>query len=106
MIFCRGDCKSLTSISNLLKDYAANSGQICNETKSIIYAGGLSWSRHCNLDGIIGFSIAYPPFLYLGVPIFVGKPKASYFLPLAGKIKQKLATWKANLLSMDGRVLL
>ncbi|XP_058757247.1 uncharacterized protein LOC131630489 [Vicia villosa] len=106
MIFYRGDIKSLNSISSLLKDYDINSGQICNSSKSIIHAGGLSLARHCRLAEIVGFTIAYPPFVYLGFPIFVGKPKAIHFLSLAGKIRMKVASWKAKLLSMAGRVLL
>ncbi|XP_058781014.1 uncharacterized protein LOC131655124 [Vicia villosa] len=106
MIFCRGDIKSMNAISALLEEYALNSGQICNGSKSIMYAGGLSNERHCTLANILGFSIASPPFIHLGVPIFIGKPKAIHFQALAGKIKLKLASWKANLLSMAGRVIL
>jgi hypothetical protein len=43
------------------------------------------------------------PFIYLGVPIFKGKPKTAYFQPLVDKIKIKLASWKASLLSYAGR---
>lgn len=66
----------------------------------------MSIERHCILASIIGFAIAFPPFVYLDVPIFLGKSKAINFLALAGRIKPKLASWKANLLSMAGRVLL
>ncbi|XP_058783393.1 uncharacterized protein LOC131658076 [Vicia villosa] len=101
-----GDTKSLTVISILLKEYAQCSGQICNSTKSIIYAGGMSLKRHCRLADIIGFTKAFPPFICLGVPIFTGKPKAKHFNFLADNIKIKLATWKAKLLSMAGRVMM
>ncbi|XP_058761337.1 uncharacterized protein LOC131634729 [Vicia villosa] len=76
MVFCRGDSKSVKAISDLLKDYGSYSGQHCNCTKSLIYAGGMSQERHKYLADIIGFSRAVPPFIYLGVPIFVGRPKA------------------------------
>ncbi|CAJ2642122.1 unnamed protein product [Trifolium pratense] len=33
-----------------------------------------------------------------------GRPKASYFYPIADKIKTKLSAWKASLLSIAGRV--
>ncbi|KAK2369004.1 hypothetical protein QL285_082161 [Trifolium repens] len=42
--------------------------------------------------------------MYLGIPIFKGKPKVSYLQPVADKIKAKLASWKASLLSIAGRV--
>jgi len=53
---------------------------------------------------MIGFKIGTLPFTYLGVPIFKGKPKKSYFQPIADKVKVKLAAWKSSLLSMVGRV--
>ncbi|KAI5447197.1 hypothetical protein KIW84_014883 [Lathyrus oleraceus] len=39
-----------------------------------------------------------------GGPIFKGRPKASYFQSVADKIRNKLAAWKASLLSIAGRV--
>lgn len=106
MVFCRGDSKSLNAISEFLIEYAHNSGQLCNSNKSLIFVGGISLDRHKIPASIIGFKIAFPPLIYLGVPIFVGKPKVVHFLSLAGKIRLKLASWKAKLLSMAGRALL
>ena len=51
-----------------------------------------------------GFRLGTTPFTYLGVPIFSGKPKAAHFAPIADRIKNKLAAWKASLLSIAGRV--
>lgn len=104
MVFCRGDTKSIQAINGLLKDYGSFSGQICNYSKSLVYAGGMSDARHSFLADIIGFKKAFIPFTYLGVPIFVGRPKAYYFNHIADNIKLKLANWKAKLLSMAGRV--
>ncbi|XP_058766974.1 uncharacterized protein LOC131640606 [Vicia villosa] len=103
MVFCRGDSKSLMALSKLLIDYGNNSGQFCNLSKSLIYAGGMSFERHCSLANIIGFTKATPPFFHLGVPIFIGRPKACYFLKIADSIRLKMAIWKARLLSMAGR---
>lgn len=43
-------------------------------------------------------------FNYLGVLIFKGKPKSLHLQPIADKIKIKLSSWKASLLSIAGRV--
>jgi len=40
------------------------------------------------------------PFNYLGVPIFVGSPKARFLQSLADKVRSKLASWKGKSLSM------
>jgi len=53
---------------------------------------------------LLGFSLGTLPFTYLGAPIFKGKPKKIYFQPIVDKVKIKLATWKASLLSMAGRI--
>ncbi|MCH83158.1 RNA-directed DNA polymerase (Reverse transcriptase), partial [Trifolium medium] len=61
-------------------------------------------TRLQNIANRIGFNIGVTPFLYLGVPIFRGKPKASHLRPIADKVKIKLSAWKASLLSLAGRV--
>ncbi|XP_058761335.1 uncharacterized protein LOC131634725 [Vicia villosa] len=100
----KGDHKSLNSIANLLKEYANCSGQFGNNTKSLIYAGGMSLERFKTLADLIGFTMANPPFVYLGALIFVGRPKPVHFLFVADKIKIRLAGWKASLLSMASRL--
>lgn len=104
MVFYRGDIKSISAINNLHKEYVICSGQNCNNFKSLIYAGGMSLGRINFLADLIGFTKANPPFLYLGAPIFVGRPKPMYFMFVVDKSKLRLASWKANLLSMTGRL--
>jgi hypothetical protein len=53
---------------------------------------------------MLGFSMGSVPFMYLGCPIFEGKPKATHFQAIADRIKVKLSTWKGSLLSIMGRV--
>ncbi|MCH88157.1 RNA-directed DNA polymerase (Reverse transcriptase), partial [Trifolium medium] len=78
--------------------------QAINPQKSTIFVGSISNARLQSIANSLGFSIGTLPFIYLGVPIFKGKPKAIYFQPLVDKIKTKLASWKASLLSYAGRV--
>lgn len=51
-----------------------------------------------------GFSTGSMPFMYLGVPLFKGKPKKLYLQPIVDRVKLKLASWKGVLLSIMGRV--
>lgn len=104
MIFCRGDQKSVKVIPNLLSRYDACSRKLCNASKFIIYVCEMCKARHIQLANILGFSTASTPFLYLVVPIFIGKPKSIHFQFIVDKVKLKLAAWKANLLSIVGRV--
>lgn len=64
----------------------------------------MSSSRHILFANMIGFKTGYMSFTYLGVPVFMGRPKTAYILPVADKVKSKLATWKDNLLYIAGRV--
>lgn len=71
-----------------------------NPNKSTIFAGSISVSRLNQLINIIGFKHGTLPFTYLGVPIFKGKPKVRHLQPIVDKIRAKLSTWKASLLSI------
>jgi len=53
---------------------------------------------------MLGCSRGNIHFNYLGVPIFVGSPKAMFLQPHADKVRSKLASWKGQSLDMMGRV--
>lgn len=84
--------------------YGATSGQIINPGKSTFYSGSVSYRRQAAIAEILGFAIGKLPFVYLGIPIFKGKPRACHLQPIADRIKAKLAAWKPSLLSIAGRV--
>ena len=71
-----------------------------------MFYGSISASRINQIADQIGFRKGSLPFTYLGVPIFKGKPQRCHLQPIADKIKSKLASWKASLLSIAGRVTL
>ncbi|PNY16800.1 ribonuclease H, partial [Trifolium pratense] len=104
MVFCSGKIACLNVLKNLFVRYANCSGQSINASKSTIYSGGISYVRLQNIVNLFGFKVGSLPFNYLGAPIFKGRPKARYFQPIADKIKSKLSSWKASLLSIAGRV--
>jgi hypothetical protein len=104
MIFCSAKMSGIQNLKNLFIEYANCSDQKVNPAKSSIFSSSISPTRLASIVDQLGFSVGSLPFTYLGVPIFRGKPKASYLQPIANKIKIKLANWKASLLSMAGRV--
>jgi hypothetical protein len=104
MIFCKGNFSNIDALLELFDRYAACSGQCINPAKSTIFGGSISKTRLLNISGKLGFGIGSLPFIYLGVPIFKGKPKARFLKPIVDKVKVKLSAWKASLLSMAGRV--
>ncbi|WJX52536.1 hypothetical protein P8452_38639 [Trifolium repens] len=104
MLFCKASRPNIQSLSSLFIKYAETSGQFVNPSKSFIYAGAISSQRLHSIPNQLGFSIGVLPFVYLGIPIFKGKPKKCHLQPLADKIKSKLSAWKASFLSMAGRM--
>jgi len=58
--------------------------------------------RQNNIASLLGFSNDPLPFSWESM--FKGKPKAIHFQPILDKIRVKLATWKASLPFIAGRV--
>jgi hypothetical protein len=104
MIFCKGSKSNVQVLSQFFAKYAQISGQHISPQKSTIYSGSIPHHRLTNIAHTLGFNIGSLPFVYLGVPIFKGKPKKIFLQPVVDKIKAKLASWKASLLSIAGRV--
>lgn len=104
MVFCRGNKASVVVLITIFSIYAKASGHVVNPKNSTIYAGSISHSRLNHLSSLLGFKVRSLPFNYVGVPIFNGKPRASYLIHIIVKIKAKLSNWKASLLSFAGRV--
>jgi hypothetical protein len=104
MIFCTGLKSNIRELLHIFHKYSAVSGQIVNNAKSRFFTGNMYVARKNMIDCLLGFNVGVVPFLYLGCPIFQGKPKVAHFRMITDKIKNKLATWKGNILSIMGRV--
>lgn len=84
--------------------YGDASGQWLNNAKCRFYADSLSNRRRMDISDLLGFQSGQLPFMYLGVPLFQGKPKKVHLQPVIDKIKCKLSNWKGKLPSIMGRV--
>ena len=95
-IFCRSDGVTLRNLQGFFDRYSRASDQFINKAKSTFYLG--STSRHCKVvvESYLGFKEGKVPFVYLGVPIFYGKPKRCHLQALADKAKAKLTGWKGE----------
>lgn len=103
-IFCRGTRQNLLSLLNLFQKYGEASGHVINLSKSSVFTGvAISLRRRSSIAELLGFAVGKLPFIYLGTPIFKGKPRVTYLQQYADRIKIKLASWKASLLSIAGR---
>ncbi|KAK2646289.1 hypothetical protein Ddye_021484 [Dipteronia dyeriana] len=102
-IYFRGTVRNLKNIMNAFEVYGNISGQLVNWGKSSIYFGSsVSLSRIGKLQSLVGMQIGRLLFSYLGVQLFLGKPKKSVLQPIADKILSKFAKWKWKALSLAG----
>ncbi|KAL6190669.1 hypothetical protein ACLB2K_037063 [Fragaria x ananassa] len=104
MVFCRGDQRSLNAIMQFFEEYGLNSGQIINRAKSSVFISKHIQRRQQSIVSSLGMKLGSTPFTYLGVPIFRGKPRSSYFQPITDKIRVRFSSWKGSMLSMAGRL--
>lgn len=105
MIFCRGTQNTLRNVMSLFSRYGEISGQKVNSSKSKFYVDShVSSRRQGILRNILDFGLGSMPFFYLGIPIFKGKPRRLHLMPFADRIRLKVASWKAALLTITGRI--
>jgi len=104
MIFCTSMKSNIWEFLSIFHKYSEVSSQIVNNKKSCFFTGSMSVSRTNMIANMLGFSVVSIPLLYLGCPIFQGKPKVIHFRMITDKIRNKLATWKGTILSIMGMV--
>ena len=104
MIICTRSKCNICVLLNILHRYSEVSEQIINNAKIRFNTGAMTATRIQMISAMLGFTVGTVPFLYLGCPIFQGKPKVVHFQMITNRIKTKLSTWKGSLLSIMGRV--
>ncbi|XP_057790988.1 uncharacterized protein LOC131008106 [Salvia miltiorrhiza] len=107
LIFCKATMKNARAIRDILHFYGSISGQICSKEKSrIFFAKGVSPCYKRQITRALGFPCGSLPMIYLGVPLFVGRPKASHLAAIKDRIICKFSRWNGLHLSMAGRLCL
>ncbi|KAG6621585.1 hypothetical protein I3842_Q018400 [Carya illinoinensis] len=107
VIFMNDGKRSMKGLIQVLNSYEDWTGQVSNKEKSaIFFSKHISMHRKRSILRITGFSKGSFPFKYLGVPIVVGRLKASDLGELLGKVKKKIDGWKMKLLYAGGRIIL
>ena len=88
--------------------YQEASSSLLNYNKSYIYSWNCSPRDLIDISNILGIkgTPQWSDFKYLGVPILKTTPKASSWLPLIDKIKNRVNTWGATWLNPTGKVIL
>ncbi|XP_057774811.1 uncharacterized protein LOC130993790 [Salvia miltiorrhiza] len=107
ILFCKATVQNARKIQEIINYYGSISGQICSSEKSnIFFARRVPTDRRRAIQRALHFSIGCLPTSYLGVPIFIGRRRKAFFLPIYDRIVQKFARWKGLQLSIAGRLCL
>ncbi|KAM5548588.1 hypothetical protein ABKV19_000149, partial [Rosa sericea] len=96
--------RGLNALTQFMEEYAGNSGQVVNRNKSLLFLGKHAFARQTTIHSALGIKIGELPFIYLGVPIFQGRPKSEFLRPVADKVRCKLSAWKGKMLSQAARL--
>lgn len=105
-LFTNGSSGSLHNLMTVLTATERSFGQQMNLNKSAFYVGARDQHRVPTIAGILGVFQRQLPFIYLGLPIFVGRIKTIYYDHLMDKIRHMLQGWKERLLSFPGKLIL
>ncbi|XP_057803315.1 uncharacterized protein LOC131018618 [Salvia miltiorrhiza] len=107
LVFCKASVQNAKTLKKILDFYSSISGQQVSLAKShVFYANKVDLRLQRKINRQLGFAIGTMPFTYLGVPIFVGRVKASYLRAIHDRIAAKFSRWKGLQLSMAGRLCL
>ncbi|GKB83567.1 putative RNA-directed DNA polymerase [Tanacetum coccineum] len=96
----------MVNFIGVLDKFYQISGLKINIQKSNVYGFGVSEEEIEAMSLLIGCSPGILPFTYLGIPIGSSMNYTVNWQKVIDKFKARLSTWKANLLSIGGRLTL
>ncbi|GKC14972.1 putative RNA-directed DNA polymerase, eukaryota, reverse transcriptase zinc-binding domain protein, partial [Tanacetum coccineum] len=96
----------MENIVRTLNSFYMASGLKINIAKSNVYGVGVSQENLEAMATLTGCLAGSLPFTYLGLPIGKNMKLTDSWCVMVDKFKSKLSSWKANLLSIGGRLTL
>ena len=107
VLFAKADRKNCCHIRDVLDTFCDLSGQKVNLMKSKVYfSPNVKVDARTDLCLVLGFNSTPNLGRYLGFPIHQPRSSSHEFDFLLDRVQGKLAGWKANMLSMAGRLIL
>ncbi|GJR63456.1 RNA-directed DNA polymerase, eukaryota, reverse transcriptase zinc-binding domain protein [Tanacetum coccineum] len=98
--------QDMDNIIRVLQVFFLASGLKINVSKSNVFGIGVSSQDIEDMARDAGCGSGSVPFSYLGLPIGVNMHLTANWQPLIDRFRAKLSTWKANTLSIGGRLTL
>ena len=107
VLFAHANPDNCLAIREVLSDFCAKSGQTISTTKSrVFFSPNVDPDQREALSNLLGFTPTSNLGKYLGFPLKHPGSCRQDFSYVLDRIKKKLTGWKANLLSMVGRMVL
>lgn len=107
VLFANADVKNCNVINDALQEFCAKSGQKVSASKTrVFFSPNVDSDLKDNLTNLLGFESTTNLGKYLGFPLNHTGTRKHDFVFVLDRVKKKLAGWKANLLSMAGRMVL
>lgn len=97
----------METLKRLIDVYAKASGQLINFEKSeLVVSNNVELNERKSLANKIGVRLVGGFYIYLGIPMVLGRSKARAFDFLKDRVWRKVRGWKQKLLSFAGREVL
>jgi len=107
VLFARVDGTNCSTIRDFLDEFCSISGQTISKANSRVYfSPNVDRDTRESLSDILGFASTPSLGKYLGIPIRHLRSSSHEYNFVLDRVKQKLAGWKANMLSFAGRAIL
>lgn len=107
VLFAKVDLANCLTIREVLDDFCGKSSQTISEAKSRVYfSPNVDGDLRDSLCNTLGFQSTPNLGRYLRIPVTHPGPSSHDFNVVLDQVKQKLAGWKENLLSLAGRAVL
>lgn len=94
LLFCKATKRKLENMMSLFHSCDLAFEQFINPKKCFFFPGSIPPHKMVEIKDQLGFKFGCLPFIYLGIPIFLGKPKNIHLKPIFDKVKWKLLSWK------------
>ena len=107
VLFAEANTENCLAIRDVLQEFCSKSGQKVSEAKSrVFFSPNVDSDQRELLSSTLDFSSTTNLGKYLGFPLKHSRASRHDFDYVLDRVKKKLAGWKANLLSMAGRMVL
>ncbi|XP_077251856.1 uncharacterized protein LOC143891093 [Tasmannia lanceolata] len=106
LLFCCLDEASIANIKGAIRCYEMFSSQKVNFHKLFLFAINMPLALASSFARMLGCKLDSLPSKYLGLPLGVGRPRKHLWDPVVERIDKRLDTWKRNLISKGGRLVL